>query len=131
MADNEAARWRVLASFSFHAFCNQCIYMNFAQAVDVTKAAFTVGDSGVNWLYSASLLSAVPSFFAVMAFSGSHPWATSFIGVTCTVISAWLRVIAMTQRSFEIAIVSSVFLGPGTAVICTGFADLPMQLFPE
>jgi len=131
MAGDDAARWLVLAAFSLHAFCNQFMFMNFAESFAITEAAFTIGDSDVNWLYSAGMLSAVPSFFLVMAFSESNRWVTSFIGNTCTVVSAWLRVIAVTQRNFTIAIVSSVFLGPGTALICTGFADLPMQLFPH
>jgi len=131
MAGDDAARWLVLASFSFHAFCNQFMFMNFAESVEISKEMFKVDDADVNWLYSAGMLSAVPSFFLVMAFSESDRWTTSFIGISCTVVSAWVRVLAVSQHNFALAVASSAFLGPGTALICTGFADLPMQLFPH
>jgi len=123
--------WLVLACFSFHAFCNQFMYMNFASATHVAEAAFQVDDDAINWLYSASLLGAVPSFLCVMAFSTNYRWVTTLTGIAFTVAAAWLRYLSMLQKSLPLAILSSVAIGPGTGLIFVGFAELPVLLFPQ
>lgn len=106
------------------------MYMNFAAATEVAEKAFHVGDAGVDWFYSTALLSAVPSFILAMTFSKTYHWAMSLAGVASTVAAAWLRYLATVQRSSALAIMSSVALGPGTGMIFTGFAQLPVMLFP-
>lgn len=123
--------WFVLVSFSLHAFCNQFLYLNFASVSEITEAAFHIDDLGTNWLYTTSMLSAIPSFIFVMVFSEANHWAVSFTGILATVLAGWLRYLAVAQKSYTIAMLSSAALGPGTGVILVGFAELPVLLFPQ
>jgi len=123
--------WLTLASFSFHAFVNSFMWLNFACATEISEMAFHVDDAGVNWFYSAALLSSVPSFICAMTFGKTYHWATSLAGIAATVIAAWLRYMAIVQRSYALVIMSSVALGPGAGMIFTDFAQLPALLFPQ
>lgn len=123
-------RWLVLSSFALHAFFNQFIFLNFALITGVTKTTFSIGLASVNFLYTAALLSAIPSFLCAMAFLDTYNWSVYLTAVLSTLVAGWLRYLAVYQQSFVLAIMSSVALGPGTGVVFTGVAELPQKWFP-
>lgn len=131
MKTAERGQWLTLATFAFHAVSNQFLFMDFAPVSEITKETFDISDAGVNWLYTVSLLAAIPSLLFVMSFIDSHNWLVSFFGVTSTVAAAWLRLASVHYHSFELAVVSSVALGLGVGTIFTGFTELPARCFPE
>mmetsp|Transcript_137074 Transcript_137074/g.292763 ORF Transcript_137074/g.292763 Transcript_137074/m.292763 type:complete len:419 (+) Transcript_137074:92-1348(+) len=128
-------RWHALASCVFHSIINQIMFFDFASIPHLTKLTFQIDDAEVKWLYTISLIAAIPTIFCIMALLDTYKVAVALVGVGGTAIASLLRLVAAHQASFTLAILSSVALGVGygkvlvdfTAITKTWFASSPKE----
>eukprot|EP01065_Artemidia_motanka_P048485 TRINITY_DN781_c0_g2_i1.p1 TRINITY_DN781_c0_g2~~TRINITY_DN781_c0_g2_i1.p1 ORF type:complete len:488 (+),score=127.31 TRINITY_DN781_c0_g2_i1:62-1525(+) len=136
-------KWLVLLAFAINTFCNSFMFMDFSTVGDVSKETFgwvdefgrpkddSVTDSKLNWLYSASLLSVLPMAFPAARLLTTHQWYTMLAMTVCNCLGAWLRYLSVRQKSYGIAVVSSVPIGFAAAVLITACAYVPSLWFPK
>eukprot|EP01061_Rhynchopus_euleeides_P038239 TRINITY_DN6568_c0_g2_i10.p1 TRINITY_DN6568_c0_g2~~TRINITY_DN6568_c0_g2_i10.p1 ORF type:complete len:461 (+),score=158.94 TRINITY_DN6568_c0_g2_i10:73-1455(+) len=137
-------KWLVLSVFAYTTTCNSFMYMDFASAPDLAKEIFNtveVLDNGteihheldstqLNLLYSASLITVLPLSLPASHFVTSHNYLTMLFGVCCNVIGAWLRYLSVSQGSYPVALLSSIFIGACSSVCITSVAYIPDKWFP-
>lgn len=121
--------WIFLACFAFHGFWNQFIFMDFAGVPAVTNHIFGGGEAGVNSLYSAALASSAFSILFCMTYMRRAHTIVTVSSVTATVVSSWLRWIAVYTHMYSVAVGSSLFLGAGVGCIVVGFTEYPRRWF--
>jgi hypothetical protein len=95
------------------------------------------GNSFVGWTYSASLLAVMPAAVPVMAYLGRYNYLVSAVGMACNCAGAWLRYVSAevahagsTDAGQALAILSSVLVGCGAAVIVCSYSAIPARHFP-
>jgi len=124
-----AWRWLVLLAFSLNNACNAFMFMNFATVTALTKDIFSVDDTGANWLYSASLLAAMPTFFLVLSYITTHNWKIHFLCAFLNLVGAYLRYQAVVSGSYTLAQLSSIAIGLSAAVILVSITDVAKRWF--
>ena len=104
-------RWLVLLSFSYFSFSNAVMIMDFATDYALSEALLGASQSDVALLYSLFLLCVMPTMFFAAYGVVHHNYATMAIGQSLNVLGAWLRYAAVINRSFPLAVVSTVCAG--------------------
>lgn len=105
--------------------------MDFAATPETTKYMLGIDDASINWLYTVSLMSTVPSVVLTLAFIDYFNRLASCFGVASTMIAAWVRYEATKRASFDLAVVSGICLGLGTGFVFVGFTQIPRDWFPS
>ncbi|KAK3282860.1 hypothetical protein CYMTET_9421 [Cymbomonas tetramitiformis] len=129
-SDGELRKWLVLLAFSFNSACNAFMFMDYASVSSVAEDIFDCGDSSLNWLYSASLLTVIPAAIPASYFLNTRNWETTGVGVLCNCVGGWLRWWATKQESYWLALASSIAIGLSAAVIITSVTQVAMRWFP-
>jgi hypothetical protein len=107
--------------------------MDFASVSTLGDTIFSTTDSGLNWLYSASLITVC---VASIVFTGimqrwkrGGNWAVMGMGVVGNVAGGWTRWYSVRQGSYAIAMASSVLLGVAGAAIIVSIVPLAKHNF--
>jgi len=92
---------------------------------------FQIDEHGVHSTYSVAMLATVPAILCLVTVGQQLQWSAILVGVTGTVVSAWIRYFAVIEGSFRLCLASSFALGIGNAVVFCGFASVPAQWFAK
>jgi len=123
-------RWLVLAAFSFTSAIDAFLCMNFSAVSAVAKDVLGTDDVGLNFTYSIVLLTVLPVAIPVVMCIEHNFHRLSLMSVVANVIAGWLRYFAVANSSYFLAVLSSVFVGLGAAVVINSFALIGAYYFP-
>ena len=124
-------RWAVLASFGFTAGCNALMFMDFSTVSVLSDDVYSISDDQLNWIYSISLLTVLPFTFPAAYFLVRSNWSASLVGVILNVAGAWLRMVAVYSRSYDLALVSSVLIGAAASIVICSYTPIAERWFPR
>jgi len=136
-------KWLVLLAFALNTASNSIMFMDFSTVGDVSKEVFkwvddkgvpeddTTTDGKLNWLYSASLLAVLPVAFPAARLLTTHQWPCIMAMSIFNCLGAWLRYISVKQANYGLALLSSILVGMGAAVIITACAYIPGLWFSK
>ena len=109
--------------------------MDFASISALGKEIFRTDDSGLNWLYSASLIavvfSSIPAIYLMESHGPTGNWSVMAIGTLSNVGGGWLRWLSVAQESYALALLSSVVLGVAGAAVIVSIVPLAEHNFPK
>jgi len=103
--------------------------MDFSTVSTSTENLFDIGDSDLNWLYSASLLGVVISMIPYSYLVHKYNYCSYGLGIVLVVASSWIRYVSVCQKSYLLAVTSSVLLGCGNAVALVLYGPIPFTWF--
>ena len=109
--------------------------MDFASVSTLGNTIFSTTDSGLNWLYSGSLITVCVAsvlFTGIMQrWKRGGNWAVMGLGVIGNVTGGWARWYSVRQGSYTTAMMSSVLLGVAGAAIIVSIVPLAKHNFSE
>jgi hypothetical protein len=131
MAKPGTQKWFVLGTFALTSGFQGFFCMDFASCSEVAKEAFRVDTEELNMLYSAILLTTLPTIFAASYYIDRKHFCTSLVAPMSNLIAAWLRYLAIIDRNYAMALLSSVISGVGAGVMICSFVPLATRWFPH
>jgi len=123
----------VLACFCFHSFIQCFCFMDFSTDADLSNEALGESAAVLNGLlYYGGFAATLPAMWISMyLLLQGHDWLAGFFMSVLIVVGAWLRLLAVVNESYVLALISTVSLGAAGGVIFTSFTVVPARWFPE
>ena len=109
--------------------------MDFASVSTLGDELFSTDDAGLNWLYSASLLTvcivSILCTWVMQRWKRGGNWVVMGMAAVSNVAGGWARWYSVREGSYSIAMASSILLGLAAAGIIVSIVPLAKHNFDE
>ena len=123
-------KYKVLALFAALSFANAVLLMDYADDYTLVTHALQADATAVAFLYTLFLLCVMPAMPLATVGVASHETATMLCAHVLNIVGAWLRYQAVVDRSYAVAIASTVSAGAAASVIVSSYGAIAKRWFP-
>jgi hypothetical protein len=129
MTDKSKQKWTILGVYTLGSIWNGFTFSNFGGNVEVVKEAYDIGTAKLNFIYSVIFITVGISFVPIMLYAERYNWIVVNVGTVSGCLATWIRLASIEIGSYPLAVLSSVFIGFQSAVICGTFVFIAERWF--